>query len=146
MPPNPELQSAPENEAATGAPINANFMTAYDASKNLKTQTQLALAGAPQANPYTYVHNTPVNLSDPSGLREHYDEQVPCPYCCKKQGMPPVPYWCTHRKSKEWDPRTKQWYWAESTFFQDTSARPGAPNVWTATPQVGGGCYWSGPT
>ena len=144
MPSNPETESTPEAAALTGVPTNPNFLTDNAPSKNFMAPAKLV--GLSEANSYVYVRNIPVGLSDPSGLRAHYDSLVPCPSCCPKQGMPQVPYWCTHRLSEEWDPRTKQFYWAESTFFKNQSARPGYPNVWTAIPQYGGGCYWSGPT
>jgi RHS repeat-associated protein len=58
---------------AMAAPPNPKMMTIKMVSQNPMIQSQLASAmqSSPQANPYTYVANNPINRRDPSGLAPH---------------------------------------------------------------------------
>lgn len=128
--------------------LSLTFYRAYDAG--LGRWLSRDPLDEPNGNLYAYCSGNPVSFADPLGLKREKvkpDEWIPCPQDC----TPPcdgtkVPYWCTWRVERDWDPLRKQYVTYSSIFFAVTPKRVGDPNVYQYRNPIGGKCYWEGPT
>lgn len=136
MPENPEKDAAPENESASGAPLNANFLTFHNAARNLvQTSTQTI-------NTYKYANNNPISKVDPSGLRVDDMGPTPCPVCTNDCNAHPA----NCHLGRRWSQQQNQWLY--TIYFVQTAAAGGKTctaypyNGWDPFNQSKGYCTW----